>query len=299
MLLSILLFCNVAFAQTTDLTSKPVQVIIPFAPGGGMDIVFRHIQAVAASKNINMVAVYKPGADGMIGINALLSATPDGFTIGMTPASTIATYELANPGSVVPILTGLVSGIGVYVVRAESNINTFRDLREVLHNGAPLNVGYGAPGQKLMLEQLLEFVKPDHRPVMVPFKGGQPVLMALLGGHIDFAWLPYNVAQASAASGRIKILAISGTKIAEYPDVPFMPDRYKGWKEVDAGGVSVSPNIPNHILVEWKLFFKTYLEDPKTKEYFLTQSSSPVMPFGSEPLEKLVKNSKEKLQKMQ
>ena len=88
----ILLVSNV-FAQRFDPTEKSTQVIIPFTPGGSIDINFKYMQRYAAQQKINLIAVYRPGAEGVIGLNKLVDACTDGYCLGFTNLSSVAMHR--------------------------------------------------------------------------------------------------------------------------------------------------------------------------------------------------------------
>lgn len=70
-----------------------VKAVIPFSPGGGVDQAFRHFQKYADARGINFVAIYKAGADGLIGSTEVAEAKPDGLTLGFGTVATVAVHK--------------------------------------------------------------------------------------------------------------------------------------------------------------------------------------------------------------
>lgn len=294
MRLLFLLLCLFSFStHAFDPKDKPVIVIIPFAPGGGADEVFRHIQKYAETKNVSMVAMYKPGADGMLGTMAVHSAAKDGFTLGIVPASTLALHEIKNPNDTLSVITGIKGGIGAFVSRSDSGIKTIIDLERALQRGDDIKFGYGAQGQLIVIEQFFEFVKPKTKPLMVPFKGGNPTVLALLSGYIDVTWVPYVVVHPHVEAGKVQLLAFTGA-----PNTPSMVSRYPGWKDFDGQGIVAPAGFSATASRYWASFFRDYLNDSKTKEDFIS-AQTPILAFGPAAFEAIVKRSKDRIQKAQ
>ena len=294
-LLLLIWMCSFS-AYSFNPQNKPINVIIPFAPGGGADSTFRHIRQYASANGITMVPTYKPGAEGMIGVTSLHEATPDGYTIGVIPATTITLYEIANPFKPVTTITGIRGGIGAYIARLDPTLKTFDDLVRVLRSGTEIKLGYGAQGQKMMLEQLIEVIPPTTPPLLVPFKGGNPVVLALLGGYIDVAWVPYIVAQSQVESGKLRLLAVTGNRLDEYPTTPVLNTNYKGWQEFDGQGISAPPNVSKEALEFWSTFFNKYLSDAQTKKDFAA-TNTPIIQFGPLAFRNIIDRSKVWIQK--
>jgi tripartite-type tricarboxylate transporter receptor subunit TctC len=288
------LFC-LNFAHATDLKSKPITVIIPFAPGGGVDQAFRHLQKYAVEQGMVMNGVYKSGADGFIGSEELLKSPADGNTIAVTTAGVLANYYLKNDHRFV-IVTGIKDSIGTFLTYEGSPYKTIEDVERALRNGENLKFGYGAPGQLMQLSQWIEFIKPTKEPVMVPYKGGGPVVNDLTGKHIDIAQLPLAIAKQLIDNGKFRLLAVTGGKVEEY-NVPLMEQKYKNWEKTDGFVVALPPGSDSAIVKVWSEFMRKYLNDAATKQDFAREYSI-LVPFGPNHTEKTIEAAKTKLKKI-
>lgn len=295
--LSTLLSVISPYAYSFEATSKTVNVVIPFAPGGGVDQTFRHLQKYAADRGINLVAIYKPGADGIIAMNELANMPKDGFNITVTTVGVLAYNELKNPGREVTAITGIRDSIGAFVTHPNSPIKTLDDLDKAVKRGDNLKYGYGAPGQRMMLDQLFELAKSPSTPIMASYKGGGPVINDLLGGHIDIAQVPFSIVKAHVDSGKLRLLALTRSKVEGY-DVPMIENKYKRWKEFDGFAVATPKDADPEAVKFWTEFLKAYVNDKQVQRDFANDLTI-ISPFGVKPVEDTVKLSKDKLSKME
>jgi tripartite-type tricarboxylate transporter receptor subunit TctC len=278
-------------AQAFDAYSKPVTVVIPFAPGGGVDQTFRNLQKYAATKGITLTPMYKPGAEGVIATRELISMPEDGFHLSVTTAGVIANYRITNPETDVVPITAIRDSIMVFVTHNNSNINTFDDLEKSVKEGKKISFGYGAPGQKMVLDQFFSFVKPTTAPLLVPYKGGAPVVADLAGGHIDVAAVPLSIVKSHIDSGKLKLLAVGAkNKVDGLPDATLVKVKYPKWEDPDAFAVVVEKGTNPAAIKFWSEFMKEYVTDSAVKKEFANEYTVPAE-FGSKAVEKMIELS--------
>lgn len=278
-------------AYAFDAYSKPVTVIIPFAPGGGVDQTFRNLQKYAATKGITLNPVYKPGAEGVIAKRELIGMPEDGFHLSVTTAGVIANYRMTNPETDVVPITAIRDSIMVFVTHPGSNINTFDELEKSVKDGKKLSFGFGAPGQRMVLEQFFSFVKPPAAPLLVPYKGGAPVVNDLLGGHVDVAAVPLSIVKNHIDSGKLKLLAIGAkTKIEGLPDATLIKVKYPKWEDPDAFAVVVEKGTDPAAIKFWSEFMKDYMNDAAIRREFTAEYTVPAE-FGPKAVEKMIELS--------
>ena len=285
------------YVHSFEATSKTVNVIIPFAPGGGVDQTFRHLQKYALERGINLIAIYKPGADGIIAMNELAKMPKDGFNITVTTAGVLAYAELKNPGQELTAITGIRDSIGAFVTHPNSPIKTLDDLEKSLKNGDNIKYGYGAPGQRMVLDQLFEMAKASKEPIMVPYKGGGPVVNDLLGGHIDVAQVPFSIIKTHVDSGKVRLLALIRSRVDGY-NVPLIENKYPKWKDFDGFAVATPKGADPDAVKFWSEFLKGYVNDKQVQKDFATDLTI-ISTFGSKTLDDTVKRSKDQLSKME
>lgn len=290
------MLCITISANAFDPKTKPVQVIMPFAPGGGVDQTFRHLQKYAASKNIFLVGIYKPGGDGIVSINELNSLPKDGYYISVTTAAVIAHNRINNSVSDVVPVTGIRDTVMSLVSSTKSNLITIDALELSIKNGDKISLGYGAPAQKLFLDQFVEFTKTKYEPLMVPYKGGGPVVNDLVAGHIDVAVVPYSIAKSHITAGKLNLLAIGSKEKPQGITTISIDQRYPTWQHYDGFALVVAAGTKSEAVKWWAYFIQEYLTDPQVRSDFSAEGTF-ASEFGTATLEKTVRASISRLQK--
>jgi len=218
-------------AQAQSYPSKPITMVIPFAPGG-----FVHAVALMMSEGMgkilgqSVVLINQPGANGIVSANAVAKAAPDGYTIYL-PTASILTVNPHLYKSVqydphvdfVPI-GQIVNTSNLFVVKAESNVKTFKDLVD-LARSRPNAVSYGSSGagsvQHLAGEALQQ--QANVKLVHVPYKGIAPALVDVIGDNLTVVFSDAS-AIPQVKSGRLRALAVSPKRLADMPDVPSLAE---------------------------------------------------------------------------
>jgi tripartite-type tricarboxylate transporter receptor subunit TctC len=274
-------------------TAHPVTVILPFAPGGGVDQTFRNLQKYAMDRGIELIPMYKPGAEGSVSLHELSTMPTAGYNISVTTAGVIAYHSLKQPHEEITIIGGIRDSIGAFVVSAKSPYNTLDDLQKAVKRGDDVKFGYGAPGQQMALEQFFELVKPKTKPLMVPYKGGGPVVNDLLAGTIDAAEVPFSIVKQHIDAGKLKLVATTKARVPGY-SAPNIESKFSNWKEFDGFGVVAPKNTDPAAVQFWSEFLKEYISDKQVQEQFIKDYTLKA-PAGPEALLETVKASKIKL----
>ena len=295
-IISSLILCVAASASAFDPKTKPVQIVMPFAPGGGVDLTFRHLQKYAAGKNITLVGIYKPGGDGIVSFNELNSMPKDGYHLSVTTASVIAHNRINNAVADPVIITGIRDNILSIVTSIKSNITTIDALETAIKNNDKISIGYGAPGPKLFIDQLVEFTKSKHIPLTVPYKGGGPAVNDVIAGHIDAAVVPYSIVKNHVEAGKVNLVVIGSRERPKGITAPIIEQRYPAWQQFDGFALVVSQGTDPNAIKWWGDFMKEYLNDPQVRSDFLNEATF-ASEFGTRNLEKAIKASISKLQK--
>ena len=223
--LTILSFANFGVAQQAY-PSKPIRLIVGFAPGGGTDIVARAIAPkMGEILGQSVIVENKSGAAGTIAADQIAKSTPDGYTllVGHSNSNAIAPYVLSNipynPATDFTPITYLGYVPNVLVVKSSLPVNSVSQLITLAKsNPGKYRCGTAGPGSigHLSLEMIKSMAGVD--VLHVPYRGGAPALNDLLGGHIDI--MIDGAAFNSAKSGAIKALAVTGARVAAIPEVP-------------------------------------------------------------------------------
>jgi tripartite-type tricarboxylate transporter receptor subunit TctC len=220
------LIAPMAHAQTWP--SKPIKVIVPYTPGGFTDITARLVSQKLQDRLGQPVLVEnKPGANSIIGVDALAKALPDGYTLAVVIAAFAANTTLYPKLPYDPKKDfAAVSLIGISpLVAAANNDAPFKNASELIDYARknPGKISYGSSGNgsavNLTTELLKSMTKTDM--VHVPYKGSAPALNDLMAGHIQLFMDAAVGLIAPGKAGKVRLIGVASDKrLAVLPDVP-------------------------------------------------------------------------------
>src|SRR4030088_2725059 len=227
---------GVAVAQS-PFPSKSVHIFVPYAAGGGVDILARTLSDVVSRQwGQTVVVENRPGAGGVVAAQALVTSPPDGYTL-IVVASGHATNPFLYPKipydtfrDFTPISL-LASSPNILLVRADSPFKTLADMiAQARSRPQSLSFGHAGTGTSTHLagELLKSLAKVDLNAI--PYKGGAPAINDLLGGQIPMSFNngPESVGQLQA--GTVRALAVTTAARAPFlPDVPSMSEAVPGY----------------------------------------------------------------------
>lgn len=226
-LLAAFLAAIASAAAAQAFPDRPMRMIVPFGAGSGIDANARFFaEQLGQVLGQPIVVENRPGADGAIGIAAVKSAPPDGYTLLLASNSTMTVNPIVirdlpyDPLKDLRPISGLTRGMTVFVVPADSRFNTLADLVAGMRAApGPMNVGTYSSGYRLAIEWFagMAGVKVSN----VPYKGASPMFTDVVGGRLDWAVTDLVGAAELIRGGKMKPLAVSGT--ARHPDFPQVP----------------------------------------------------------------------------
>jgi tripartite-type tricarboxylate transporter receptor subunit TctC len=232
-----------SLAQASGFPEKPLTFICPWPAGGTADQTMRALCAAASKELGQAIAVEnKVGASGMIGLKALASAKPDGYTIGQIPIS-VTRFSQLGTVQIDPLkdLTYLARTSGQtfgMAVQAGSRIRTLQDLvKEAQANPGKITYAHAGVGGATHVGMEEFAMAAGIQLSQIPYKGGSEALQAVLGGHVDVlvdssSWAPH------VEAGKLRLLATWGEqRPARFKDVPTLKD----------AGYNVVVDAPNGI----------------------------------------------------
>ncbi len=223
---------------STGFPSRPVKLIVPYAPGGITDAAARLLGAKLQEKWGQSVLIdNRPGASGGIGADVASKSAPDGYTLMLAINSMLLApildtqlrFDLERDFAPVSLM-----GTSNYILVAsnEMGVTSLKAFADAV-KAAPKKYSYGSIGAgsaiHLYADQLARQLGAD--PVHVPFKGAAPLVTELLSGRIDFAVLDFLTTRPHIDAGKLKGLAVTGTqRSALFPAVPtFAESGYPGF----------------------------------------------------------------------
>ena len=210
---------------------RPITIVVPFDPGGSLDLHARAVaQVMQRLVGQNVLVVNRRGAVGSIGLQSVANAKPDGYTIVATPLPIVTNPEVDKLFDRAPAFSTdaftplclLSNDPLVLVVRDESRWRSL-DALIAAARGAPGAIKYSSPGPYGSVHLATELFADQAgiKLLHVPFTGTAPSLNALLTGEVDLFFAPTTTAIAQVEGGRLRALAVTGeARFANLPAVP-------------------------------------------------------------------------------
>lgn len=262
---------RIARAQAGWPGERPIEVIVPYPPGGGVDVMARLVLPVVAQHlpGARFVVTNRAGAGGQVGFEAIFNAAPDGQTLGALTVPAINTFPLERAVRYRPLdftfLANVVDDPGTIYVAADSPVRTLGDLVKAAQ-AKPGQLDYGTTGVgsddhllMLTLERIAKLEPLNH----VPFAGSAPLQAQVLGGHIELG--VGNMAEILAAmrEGRVRALGQAGERRWEAaPDVPTFREQGYDILAGSARGIAGPPGLPAEMKTRLEQAFTAALADP-------------------------------------
>ena len=219
-----------AFAQTFP--AKPVKIVVPFAPGGNLDVTARLVaESMAKQLGQPFVVENRPGAGGALGSEVVAKSPPDGYTLvaGTTATTIVSPLLVPNPPyaleSFAPVGMMAVTPLILEVPAASPHKDFKSYLAYVKANPGKVTIGHSGNGTTNHVAILLLQDALKVQWNIVPYKGSGPALIDLVGGQIDSMMDQTSSSLPQIQGGKLRALAV-GTKsrIAELPDVPTLQE---------------------------------------------------------------------------
>jgi len=215
-------------AAAQEFPTHPIRIVVGFPPGGGVDLVARLIgQEMGKGLGQPVIVENKPGAAGMLGAGFVAKSEPDGYTLLVTPGghALYGAVFKSLPFDTVASFSWISNVINVpffATVRADSK---FRSMADVIAaaKSAPDKISFGSagPGSTHHLVGAMLGAATGVKFLHVPYRGDAPVINALLGGEIDFAFATPTQVIANVQAGKFRALAT--TAAARAPQLPEVP----------------------------------------------------------------------------
>ena len=286
--LALLALASAAAAQ--DWPPKTVRIVVPFGPGSTPDIVARLIADGLQRKYPAgaFVVENKPGASGNLGTDIVAKAVPDGSTIGVSIGGPLAINTLLfsrlpyDPRKDIEPITQLVTQPSVLAVNPGLGVDSVADLVALLRKN-PGKYNFASIGNGSLSHLAMEAIaiKAGAALVHVPYPGSPQAITAVIRNDAQIACLPAIAVTPQAATGAVKILAVSTARRSPYlPDVPTLKESGID-VEADAWNGLIAPaGTPRPIIDRISKDVAEIIRQPVLREKLATQLMKPV---GSSP----------------
>jgi len=263
-------------AQAKDFPSKPIHLIIPFAPGGVTDIGGRYIgQQLAQKLGVEVYAENKAGASGNIGASFVANANPDGYTLLVGFDGTLVInphiYEKIPFNTLKDFAPIGKIGDAALILLANPSLNA-KTVKEVvaLSLKEPNGLSYATSGIGVTPHIAGELLKQKTNAnlVSIPYKSGGQALIGLIGGDVPLAFTNLAGASQYVDSGQLKPIAVSAkNRVTSLPNVPtFIESGFKDISVMSWIGILAPAKTPRPIVLEINKALNEILNSEQAKE---------------------------------
>ena len=263
-------------AQAQNYPTRPIKVIVPFAPGGGVDSIARIVgQEMGKSLGQPVIVEHRPGAAGTIGAAAAAKSDPDGYTLVIIPGGhplygatykslpfdVLKSFDFVSTATTVPF---------VIVVHDDSKIRTLADLIAEAKT-KPDGLTFGNTGAGSMHQFTIELIanRTGAKLISIPFQGEVAATTALLGGQIDFLLVTPTQILSQIEGGKVRPLAVTGnTRFSKLPNVPTVEEAIalKGFDVRTWFGLAGPAGIPKDVIGRLNVEMRKALDLPEVRQ---------------------------------
>jgi tripartite-type tricarboxylate transporter receptor subunit TctC len=276
-----------ALLAAPALAQSRLTIVVPFAPGGGIDIFARLMGEEIGKAGQNTLIENRPGASSMIGSVYVARAAPDGGTVLLTSNSTLIAPTLRpsdfDPRRDLTPVCNLAESAQVIVVGANAPHKTLADLVAAAKaRPGALTIGSNGPAstQHFGAEMFKHAAGVDM--VYVPYNGGAPAVTALVGGQIDAIVANVTEVHSQIAAGQLRALATSSSKrIATYPDLPTTRESGLDFDVASWHGVALPAKAPADVVARVENIFMSALAAPALRDKLANAKYAPTGVCGA------------------
>jgi tripartite-type tricarboxylate transporter receptor subunit TctC len=294
---------RVATAQAYP--ARPVRIIVPVTPGGALDILARLMgQWLSEHLAQTFIIENRPGGGTNIGIEAVVHAPADGYTLLLIPGSVTANatlYQHLNfdfSRDIVPI--AMISSLPL--VMLVNRLNPAKTIPEFIAwakaNPGKVSMASGGTGSTSHLGGELLKLQTGIDMLHVPYRGGAPALTDLIGGQVQVYFSPLPESIETVKAGSVRALAVTTAKRSQaLPDVPTIGESVPGFEASTWQGIGAPRNTPAEIVVTLNREINAALADATIRARLADLGSVPT-PMSPPEFEKFIAEETEKWAKV-
>lgn len=279
-----------AFSQGQSFPAKPVRIIVPFAPGGNVDLVARGVsQRLAESLGQQVIVDNRPGSSGLLGTHLVAKAAPDGYTL-LAMANTFAVVPsiLSNPGyDPLKDFAGVSQTCLVPQVLVVNSALPVRSVQQLvaLSKSRPGEMSYasaGVGGTGHMAAELFNR-HVGLKMLHVPYKGNAQAIVDVITGQVTMMFDQVSTSAPHIRAGKLKGLAVTSLKRSPlFPDLPTIDESgMRGFEDITFNGLVAPAGTPREVLGRLNVEIAKAVATPELRQRFiafgveLTASASP------------------------
>ena len=271
-----LLLVAAAFGSAAqDYPSRPVQMVVPFAAGGGLDLNARNFsEAMSESLGQPIAVVNRDGAAGTIGLTSVANARPDGYTLAFTPAVSLSsephrlkslTYNLDSFRYVCQVFDN------IFAIAVPVN-SPYRSIADILADArkVPGRVNYGTSGTGSIPHLGTSDIEATTKVTLthIPYKGDAPMLQDLLADRLGFGAVLVSSITGHLNSGALRLIAVyADRRHPSFPDVPTLKEAGVPVVQASFGGVLAPGRTTDAVIAKLESSCREAVASPKYQDW--------------------------------
>lgn len=278
-------FASTNVGIAADYPVKPVRLVVPFPPGGTLDILARGLAPdLAGQLGQQIVVENRPGANGVIGYDLVARAPADGYTLLIGGGSGIAVHPALlsklpyDPVKAFAPVSMLATFPSVLIATPSFPANSVQELI-ALAKATPGKLTYGSPGtgnvNHLVGEKFKSLAGVDL--VHAPYKGAALVITDVIAGHVPIGFVLLPGALPQMRAGKLKALAVtSDQRVGATPNLPTMAEAgVPGLDLFDWAGILVPAGTPNEVISRLTQSISKVVRSPEIRQRWIEQGLEP------------------------
>jgi tripartite-type tricarboxylate transporter receptor subunit TctC len=287
---------------------RPLRFFVPFPAGGSTDAVARAMQpALEKILGQPVVVENKGGAGGMLGVDAVAKAAPDGLTFGLAGAGALGvnigerTKRMYDPGKDLAMISRAAESPFILVATPSLNAETLADvIKRAKAEPGRMSIGHGGNGTAMQLAAMTFVTMADVKINLVPYRGTAPAVTDAIAGHVQLAIADPPPSMSAISAGKLKPLAVSSKeRFSVFPEVPtFTELGLKDFELTGWFGIVAPGGTPRDIVMKLNAAMVAALKDPEVVRRIRTVGMEPT-PSTPEGLSKFLAEDIAKAEKLQ
>jgi tripartite-type tricarboxylate transporter receptor subunit TctC len=277
-------------ARASQWPTKPVKIIVPNVPGGGIDILARMMEVdLQKAWGQPVIIEYKAGAGTVLGTDFVAKSAPDGHTLGMVVTSHVINPSLrpGMPFNTLKDLTGVTLTARSSILLSAPPNAPYSNLKELIAyaKANPGKLAYATPGAGSAMHLGAELLKQQTGIFMlhIPYRGSGGAYPDVSSGRVDLLVDPMFASMPHVKGGRLKPIAVlSATRDATEPNIPAVGEVIPGFDVVSINGIVVPSATPRELVKQIRADFAKVLATDDMKSRLRTLG---LEPMGSTPEE--------------
>jgi len=273
------------FARAADdYPARAVRVVVPFAPGGGTDVVGRILaQQLSLRLGQSFVVENKPAGSGIVGADFVAKAQADGYTLLFAFSSLASSAKLISHlpydpvADFAPVALATTSPLVMFLHPSVPATNLREFIAYAKANPGKLNYGSSGPGSSPHLATELLMSMAGIQMTLIPYKGIAPAVTAQLANEVQMSLTPIAVGMPHARAGKLRALAAAGMKRSvAIPDVPTIDESgLPGFEVIAWWGMLAPAKTPRPVVLQLNREVRAVLDVPEVKKSLVDQGMDP------------------------